>query len=55
MSKKDNTLQKKLVSIVLVWIAFVVLYFLLQSGNETLMWVGLAIMAAANGLLFAFN
>lgn len=55
MSKKDNAVQKKLLSIILVWIAFVVLYFMLQSGNEMMMWVGLAIMAAANGLLFLNN
>lgn len=55
MSKKDNVLQKKLLSIILVWVAFVILYFMLQSGNETMMWVGLAIMAAANALLFVNN
>jgi len=55
MSKKDNVVQKKLFSIILVWIAFVILYFMLQSGNETMMWVGLAVMAVSNAFLYMYN
>ena len=55
MSKQDNVVQKKLMSIILVWIAFVVLYFLLRTGNETMMWLGLGIMAVASGVLYLYN
>lgn len=55
MSAKDNVVQKKLFSIILVWIAFVVLYLMLRTGNEMFMWVGLGIMAVTNGVLFMYN
>lgn len=55
MSKQENVVQKKLFSIVLVWVAFVILYFLLKSGNETMTWVGLGLMAVASGVLYLNN
>lgn len=55
MSKNDNVVQKKLFSIILVWIAFVVLYLMLRTGNEMLMWAGLGIMAVSNAVLYMNN
>lgn len=55
MSKNDNVVQQKLFSIVLVWIAFVVLYLTIKSGNDMFMWLGLGFMAVANGVLYLKN
>lgn len=54
-AKKDPVVQKKLYSIVLVWIAFVILYFAVSSGNETFMWAALGLMAITSGFLYLKN
>lgn len=56
--KKDNVLQMKLLAVILVWISFAVLYVLLGSGEsaaDTLTYVGLGIIAAANVFLALRN
>ena len=54
-SKPNNVVQIKLFSIITVWIAFVVGYFALSSGNETFMWVALGLIAATSGYLYMKN
>lgn len=55
MSSQDKTLQMKLLSVILVWVAFAVLFFTVQSGSESTVWIGLVVMAAANIFLAARN
>ncbi|RKD23012.1 hypothetical protein BEP19_12335 [Ammoniphilus oxalaticus] len=50
--KKDNVVQKKLLSIIFVWVAFAVLYLAVASGNDTFMWAGLGLLAATIGNLY---
>lgn len=56
--KKDRVLQMKLLSVIFVWIAFVILYLLLGAGDsagDTLTYVGLGIITVANIFLAASN
>ena len=54
-SKPNNVVQIKLFSIITVWIAFVVGYFALSSGNETFMWAALGLIAVTSGYLYMKN
>ena len=55
VKKADNVVQRKLVSIVFVAIAFVILYFAVSSGNETFMWAALGIMALSQVVMYMRN
>lgn len=44
----DKTVRNKLISVILVWIAFAILYLLLNTGDSMYIWIGIAIMAVAN-------
>ncbi|WP_018659082.1 hypothetical protein [Allofustis seminis] len=55
MEKLDSVLKGKVFAILSVWIAFAVLYALLQTGNETMAWVGLGLMGLANLFLALKN
>lgn len=54
-TKPANPAKMKLVSIVSVWISFVVLYFSVISGNETFMWSALGLLTACTGFLYVKN
>lgn len=53
--KPSNPAKMKLVSIVSVWIAFVILYMAITSGNETFMWAALGLVGATSGFLYLKN
>lgn len=53
--KTDKTAQLKLLSLIFVFIMFVVSYFALKSGSETFMWVSLALTTVASLFLYARN
>lgn len=48
MSKEKSQLSGKVLSVVLVWISFAILYTLLRGGNDTMIWLGLGLMAVTN-------
>lgn len=52
MSKE---LSGKVLSVALVWISFIVLYVLLRGGNNTMIWLGIALMAVTNVFMAAKN
>ncbi|RKD23960.1 hypothetical protein BEP19_05940 [Ammoniphilus oxalaticus] len=53
--KKDRVVQQKLMSVIFIWVAFVVLYLAVSSGSETFMWAGLGMTILASGLLYVRN
>lgn len=54
-SQTDRATQMKLFSIISVWIAFVVMYLVVSSGNETYMLAGLGFLGLTTGFLYLKN
>lgn len=55
IKKADTVVQKKLFSVILNVIAFVVLYLAVSSGSETFMWGALGYTVIAQLVLFLRN
>lgn len=53
--QEEIVVQRKLYSIISVWISFVILYFAVNSGSEAFMLAGLALTAATSFYLYAKN
>lgn len=55
MSKEKNQVSGKILAVASVWISFAILYTLLRGGNDTMIWLGLGLMAVANIFMAAKN
>ena len=51
----DKKAQLKLLSLIFMFIMFVVSYFALNSGSEGFMWISLALTVVASIFLYARN
>lgn len=53
--KTDNVAQKKVLSLILMFIMFALMYFAANSGSETFMWGSLVLTIASSGFLYSKN
>lgn len=51
-TKADNVIGRKLASVIFVMIAFVLVYFSLGTGSETMMWAGLGVVVLSQILMY---